>query len=377
MSVFVTNVASMIGIGVAVDYSLFVLARYREEVQGGATPADARRIAMRTSGLAVAFSGVTVMLSLAGLFLVDSTTIRSMAMGAIVVVAVSVLAAVTLLPALMRLLGHRAYARGRRGRHRRARCGATCAAAAGAPGRAIPRSRVRRSGSAGPRPSPAARSWPPRPAPRILLVLAIPALSLKWGDGALRQFPKGNETRVGAEIAASASSPGAVRADAGGRLLRRRPGRRARAGGLLRAGPPRPRGPVGGQAGDRERRALGARGRDPAPRSREPGGTRSARPPARAAGRAGRARAGRRHDRARRGLQGPRLRLALEDRAVRDGAVVLRAADPAALGRPAAQGGADEPAVGRRRVRRAGRRLPVGLARRRSPATSRSATSTR
>ncbi len=56
MSVFVTNVASMIGIGVAVDYSLFVLARYREEVREGAEPAAARRIAMRTSGLAVAFS---------------------------------------------------------------------------------------------------------------------------------------------------------------------------------------------------------------------------------------------------------------------------------------------------------------------------------
>ncbi len=113
MSVFVTNVASMIGIGVAVDYSLFVLARYREEVLAGAEPADARRTALRTSGLAVVFSGVTVMVSLAGLFLVPSTTIRSMALGAIVVVAVSILAAVTLLPVLMRLLGRRAYQRGR------------------------------------------------------------------------------------------------------------------------------------------------------------------------------------------------------------------------------------------------------------------------
>src|SRR5206468_11558015 len=57
MSVFVTNVASMIGIGVAVDYSLFVLARYREEVRAGRSPRDARRVALRTSGLAVAFSG--------------------------------------------------------------------------------------------------------------------------------------------------------------------------------------------------------------------------------------------------------------------------------------------------------------------------------
>jgi len=115
MSVFVTNIASMIGIGVAVDYSLFVLARYREEIRRGAEREEARRVALRTSGLAVTFSGVTVMLSLAGLYLVDSTTIRSMAMGAIIVVAISILAAVSLLPVLMSVLGRRAYARGRVG----------------------------------------------------------------------------------------------------------------------------------------------------------------------------------------------------------------------------------------------------------------------
>ena len=64
---------------------------------------------MRTSGLAVAFSGVTVIISLAGLFLIDSKTMHSMAIGAIVVVAVAILGAVTLLPALIKTLGHRAY----------------------------------------------------------------------------------------------------------------------------------------------------------------------------------------------------------------------------------------------------------------------------
>jgi RND superfamily putative drug exporter len=113
MSVFVTNMASMVGIGVAVDYSLFVLARYREEVHRGVAPERARGIAMATSGVAVTFSGLTVMASLAGLFLVPSQTLRSMALGAIVVVAVSVLAAATLLPVLIRFFGHRAYTRGR------------------------------------------------------------------------------------------------------------------------------------------------------------------------------------------------------------------------------------------------------------------------
>src|SRR3712207_3144300 len=122
MSVFVTNMASMIGIGVAVDYSLFVLARYREEVRGGTATDVARATALATSGLAVLFSGVTVIASLAGLFLIESTAIRSMAVGAILVVAVAMLASATLLPALIGLMGKRAWAKGplfRRARERK------------------------------------------------------------------------------------------------------------------------------------------------------------------------------------------------------------------------------------------------------------------
>jgi RND superfamily putative drug exporter len=208
MSVFVTNVASMIGIGVAVDYSLFVLARYRQEIANGAERDAARATAMRTSGLAVVFSGMTVIIALAGLFLVDSTTIRSMAIGAIVVVAISILAAVTLLPALMSLLGKRAYARSR-------------VAIVGALLVRAWRSMRRRAGSTHPDRArkPFWESWTARVMRRpwlsaiasasVLLVLAIPALSLEFGDGALRQFPEGNETRVGAELAAEATGPGA------------------------------------------------------------------------------------------------------------------------------------------------------------------------
>ena len=113
MSVFVTNMASMIGIGVAVDYSLFVVARYREEVEAGRSPEEARSVAMATSGLAVLFSGLTVIISLAGLWMLDNTAIRSMALGAMLVVAVAMLAATTLLPALIAVLGRRAHARSR------------------------------------------------------------------------------------------------------------------------------------------------------------------------------------------------------------------------------------------------------------------------
>jgi uncharacterized membrane protein YdfJ with MMPL/SSD domain len=208
MSVFVTNIASMIGIGVAVDYSLFVLARYREEIRGGADRPEARRVALRTSGLAVTFSGITVIVSLAGLFLVESTTIRSMAMGAIIVVAISILAAVTLLPVLMSLMGRRAYARGRLAvvfgllvrnfRTRRRRRGSTQPA--------VRRGFWERWTAAVTR-----RPWVSALATAgVLLALAIPALSLDFGNGALRQFPEGNETRVGAELAGQRTGPGAA-----------------------------------------------------------------------------------------------------------------------------------------------------------------------
>jgi RND superfamily putative drug exporter len=207
MSVFTTNVASMIGIGVAVDYSLFVLARYREEIRAGAEPADACRAAMRTSGVAVAFSGLTVMVSLAGLFLVDSTTIRSMALGAIVVVAVSILAALTFLPVLMRVLGQRAYTRGRP------------AVVVSLLSRNL---RRRRPGSVSPGKATGAfwQRWTERVTRRpvlaaalsagALVVLAIPAPSLEFGDGALRQFPQGDDTRIGAELAAEKVGAGAT-----------------------------------------------------------------------------------------------------------------------------------------------------------------------
>ncbi len=206
MSVFVTNMASMVGIGVAVDYSLFVLARYREEIRDGAQPDAARATAMSTSGLAVVFSGVTVMVSLAGLYLVHSTALRSMALGAILVVAVSVLAATTLLPALIAVMGKRAHESGRH------------------------LSRISRA--LRPRRSPQAAladardksdfwaSWTARVMRRpalsataavvVLLGLAAPALNLATVDGALRQFPAGNETRQGVEAATKLVGAGAA-----------------------------------------------------------------------------------------------------------------------------------------------------------------------
>ncbi len=107
ISVYVTNMASMIGIGVAVDYSLFIVSRFRRELHQGAGEQDALRRALASSGTAVVFSGATVAVSLAALFAIDVNALRSMAVGAIVVVCISVLASITLLPALLAAAGKR------------------------------------------------------------------------------------------------------------------------------------------------------------------------------------------------------------------------------------------------------------------------------
>jgi RND superfamily putative drug exporter len=107
ISVYVTNMASMIGIGVAVDYSLFIVSRFRRELHQGETVEAALRRSLASSGTAVVFSGATVAVSLAALYSIDVNALRSMATGAIVVVCVSVLASTTLLPAMLAAVGTR------------------------------------------------------------------------------------------------------------------------------------------------------------------------------------------------------------------------------------------------------------------------------
>jgi RND superfamily putative drug exporter len=205
-SVFVTNMASMIGIGVAIDYSLFILARYREERRAGRDCDEARSEALATSGLAVAFSGLAVIISLAGLWMVDNQALRSMALGAMTVVAVSILTATTLLPALIAMLGDRVMPGGLVARvlrffkhtvFRRPRPAATATAAG--PGfwdrwarRIMARPVAFATGSAA-----------------VLLLLASPVLSMETGTTALQQFPKGSDVRTGNELASEQLGGGA------------------------------------------------------------------------------------------------------------------------------------------------------------------------
>lgn len=105
LSFFVTSMITMIGLAVGVDYSLFVIERYREERRRGAAKLDAIQIAGATSSRAVLFSGMTVVFALLGMFLVPNNIYRSLAIGAILVVVVAVCASLTLVPAVVALLG--------------------------------------------------------------------------------------------------------------------------------------------------------------------------------------------------------------------------------------------------------------------------------
>jgi RND superfamily putative drug exporter len=107
ISAYSVNVITMLGLGLAVDYSLLVVSRFREERAGGLELAAAIERTMATAGRTVAFSGLTVAASLCGLLAFAEPFLRSLAWGGIGVVLVALVAAVTLLPALLGLWGRR------------------------------------------------------------------------------------------------------------------------------------------------------------------------------------------------------------------------------------------------------------------------------
>ena len=110
LSVFVVNMLTGMGLALGIDYSLFVLSRYREERGRGRDELEAVAGAGATASRAVLFSGTVFVVALSGMLLVPSNVMRSLAVGAISVGIVSVLAALTLLPALLGLLGDRVNA---------------------------------------------------------------------------------------------------------------------------------------------------------------------------------------------------------------------------------------------------------------------------
>ena len=110
LSFFIVNMITAMGLALGIDYSLFVLSRYREERQSGRDKIDAIVATGGTSGKAVLFAGTSFVVALLGLLLVPDTILRSLALGAMIVGVVTMAAAVTLLPALLSLLGDRVNA---------------------------------------------------------------------------------------------------------------------------------------------------------------------------------------------------------------------------------------------------------------------------
>ncbi|MGE0219137.1 MMPL family transporter [Mycolicibacterium sp.] len=193
MSVFVTSTVSMFGIALAIDYSLFILMRFREELRAGREPQDATDAAMATSGLAVVLSGLTVIASVSGLYLINTPVLQSMATGAILAVAMAVLTSTTLTPAVLATVGRRA-ARRSSYLHWSRRVESTHS-----------RFWARWTGWVMRSPWLSALA-----ATVLLLALAAPAFSMALGNSMQRQFDPTHEIRGGVNAAAEALGPGAL-----------------------------------------------------------------------------------------------------------------------------------------------------------------------
>jgi RND superfamily putative drug exporter len=203
ISVFAENAASMIGLGVSVDYSLFVISRYRTEraaLPGGeARDVRALAVALRTSGHTVLFSGLIVVCSMATLFIIDLDVLRSIALAIVLVVVFAVLASLLVLPAVLLLLGDR-IDWGRIGRRTPSPSGRH--SVAGTPGAprwtALPRAVMRRpvvylAGSIA-----------------VLAALAAPALHMRTFTPDVRILPASSAVRWGYDAIGTAFGPGAA-----------------------------------------------------------------------------------------------------------------------------------------------------------------------
>lgn len=185
---FAVNVVSLLGLGLAIDYGLFTVGRFREELASGASPSAAVRATVATSGRTVAFSATLLVIALSGLLIFPLGFLRSLAYGGMCAVAIAALISVTLLPAVLGLLGHRVDTLSIPLPRRRSAAGATADAATAGP--------ILR------RVADAVLRKPVRfavPIVAILLALAAPFLSVRFGAADEKQLPPGSPTRQVAE----------------------------------------------------------------------------------------------------------------------------------------------------------------------------------
>ncbi|MFL6014852.1 MAG: MMPL family transporter [Gaiellaceae bacterium] len=183
---YATNLVELIGLGLAIDYSLLIVCRFREELAKDDSTDAAIVRTMTGAGRAVVFSGVAVAIGLALLFLVPVPFIRTMGLAGLLIPLVSIAAALTLQPALLSLVGRRALARRRT--HRRPR----------EPWAALARAIMRR---------PLAVLLP---TVALLLVAAAPIAFLHLTPGSLTSLPQNTEATRGFVALSDAVGPGAL-----------------------------------------------------------------------------------------------------------------------------------------------------------------------
>jgi putative drug exporter of the RND superfamily len=193
IATFAPTLATLIGLGVGIDYSLFVVTRHRNAIKAGRDPEAACVRALNTSGRAVLFAGATVIVALLGLLVLGVGFLNGVAVAAAIVVLVTMTAAVTLIPALLGMIGMRALSRRER----------------------------RRLAEQGPRDPKLDGFWPrwarfvqehrvPLAAAALLvmLALAIPALSLRLGSSDAGQDPPSSTTRKAYDLLAKGFGAG-------------------------------------------------------------------------------------------------------------------------------------------------------------------------
>jgi RND superfamily putative drug exporter len=183
VSVFALNLTTALGLGLAVDYALFIVRRFREELADGAEPLTAVGTTLRTAGRTVLFSALTVAVSLAAMLLFPQYFLRSFAYAGIAVVLLAAAAALVLLPAALVLLGHRVNSLDLRRVFRRGGQPRTAAKGSGAWARTA--------------------NLVMRRAPffalgttAVLVLLGLPFLGVKFGTADDRQLPAGAESHV-------------------------------------------------------------------------------------------------------------------------------------------------------------------------------------
>jgi len=181
VSQYAINVVTLIGLGVAIDYSLFIVNRFRDELAAGASREDAIATAMSTAGRAITFSGITVAVGLSAMLFFQGTFLASMGAAGAIVVAVAVVYGLTFLPALLSLLGPKVDRL------------------------SLPFLGRRKPDGTGAWHSMAMwvmrRPWVVLvPALAILLVAGTPFLQLRLANGDVDQLPPNNEARQGYDI---------------------------------------------------------------------------------------------------------------------------------------------------------------------------------